>query len=128
MIRYFDTSAVARILIDEPGSLALRALLHRWTSDTLLSSQLMATELHRLAGRVAIAPQIIHAAIGAFELVDVEREDFVQARTLGPALARTLDVVHVAVAVRVGAQCVATYDTGQIEVARTVGLAVVSPT
>lgn len=88
----------------------------------------MVTELHRLAGRVAIAPQIIHAAIGAFELVDVEREDFVQARTLGPALARTLDVVHVAIAVRVGARCVVTYDTRQMEIARTVGLAVVSPT
>lgn len=127
MIRYFDTSAVAKILIDEPGSLALRALLPGWASDALLSSQLMTTELHRLAGRVAIAPQIIHAAIGAFELVDVEREDFVQARTLGPALARTLDVVHVAIALRVGAQCVVTYDTRQMEVARTVGLAVVSP-
>jgi uncharacterized protein len=84
----------------------------------------MAAELRRLSG-VSHRPS---TAVGAFELVDVEREDFVQARTLGPALAGTLDVVHVAVAVRVGAQCVVTYDTRQVEVARTVGLAVVSPT
>lgn len=127
MIRYFDTSAVAKILLDEQHSRRLRSAVPDWQADTLLSSQLMATELHRLAVRAPIPPQTVEMAIAAFQIVDVEREDFVLARTMGPAAARTLDVVHVAVAIRVGAKCIVTYDDRQSEVARSVGLAVVSP-
>ena len=127
MIRYLDTSAVAKVILDERHTPALRAALRAWSADDLVSSQLMATELHRLATRLGIAPAVAATTVSAFEVIDVEREDFVAARLLAPASVRTLDVLHVAVAARIEADVIVTYDQRQAEVAAAAGLAVAAP-
>lgn len=127
MIRYLDTSAVAKVILAERHTPALRAALRAWSADDLVSSQLMATELHRLAARLGIPPEAAATAVSTFELIDVEREDFIAARSMSPPSARTLDVVHVAVAARVGADVIVTYDQRQAEVAAAAGLEVVAP-
>lgn len=128
MIRYLDTSAAAKIFVAEEYTAALRSAARTWTKDDLVASQLMATELHRLAARLGIPAGTADQVLDAVELIDVDREDFVAARSLGPAGARTLDVLHVAVATRIGADELVTYDLRQAEVARGVGLVVTGPT
>lgn len=127
MIRYLDTSAVAKVVLAERHTPALRGALRAWSADDLISSQLMATELLRLAARLGIPPAVAATAASTFELIDVEREDFIAARSMAPPLARTLDVLHVAVAARVGADVIVTYDQRQAEVASAAGLEVAAP-
>lgn len=127
MIRYLDTSAVAKVLLDEDHHAAMRRALPSWADDDLLSSQLMATELHRLAARIGLARQLVDLAVGAFELVDLDRGDFLAARHMSPSGARTLDALHVAVAARIGADSFVTYDRRQADAAELLGLAVLTP-
>jgi predicted nucleic acid-binding protein len=127
VIRYLETSAVAKVIMNEQHTPALRAALLDWSADELVSSQLMATELHRLAARLGVPPTAATAVVSAVEVIDVEREDFIAARRMAPRSARALDVLHVAVAARVGADVIVTYDERQAEVAQSVGLAVVTP-
>ncbi|MCU0278880.1 MAG: type II toxin-antitoxin system VapC family toxin [Candidatus Nanopelagicales bacterium] len=128
MIRYLDTSAAAKIFVAEEHTAALRSAVRTWAKDDLVASQLMAMELHRLAARLGIPAGTADQVLDAVELIDVDREDFVAARSLGLAGARTLDVLHVAVATRMGADELVTYDLRQAEVARGVGLVVTGPT
>lgn len=121
MIRYFDTSAVAKVLNDGQNGAARRAAFLAW-GRTWLSSQLAASELHRLAGVWPLRFRPSIRRLGPLNS-SMSSERTSSERTLGPALARTFDVVHVAMA----AQCVVTYNTRQMEVARSVKLAVVSP-
>ena len=91
MIRYLDTSAIAKVVLDERHTQALRTALSSWSADELVSSQLMATELHRVMTRLAV-PQAA-AAASAFELIELELEDFVVARDpllRGPSTCYTL--------------------------------------
>lgn len=127
MIHFFDTSAIAKVILDERESAALRAQLRRWSGDSLVSSQLMATELHRLARRLGVPPETVNVVISMVDLVDMERDDFVTARTLNPSQARTLDVLHVAVASRLSVDTFVTYDERQAEAATAQGLVVSSP-
>lgn len=127
MIRYLDTSAVAKVILDEEHTAAMRAALRTWSEDEIVSSQLMATELHRMAARLGVPASLATAVVSAFELIDVERDDWITGRQMEPQIARTLDVVHVAVAARIGAGVMVTYDRRQAEVARTAGLAVLAP-
>lgn len=127
MIRYLDTSAAAKFLVDEPETAALRSAAREWVGDDLVAAQLMATELHRLAARVGLPGSLVDAALDAVELVDVEREDFLVARTFEPRSARTLDALHVAVAARIGADLLVTYDLRQADLARALGLEVDVP-
>lgn len=87
----------------------------------------MATELHRLATRLEVPLAAAATAVSTLEVIDVEREDFIAAGLMAPPLARALDVLHVAVAVRVGADVFVTYDQRQAEVAESAGIAVVAP-
>lgn len=87
----------------------------------------MAIELHRLAARLGVPGEAATAVVSTLELIDVEREDFIAARHLVPGSACTLDVLHVAVAARVAADQVVTYDRRQAEVAQAAGLVVASP-
>jgi hypothetical protein len=51
---YLDTSALGRVLLAEPGALAIRAALAGY--DAWWSSALLGVELRRLAARSGSAP------------------------------------------------------------------------
>ena len=84
MIRYLDTSAIAKVVLDERHTQALRTALSSWSADELVSSQLMATELHRVMTRLAV-PQAA-AAASAFELIELELGGLCGGRDLAPLL------------------------------------------
>lgn len=123
---YVDTSAAMKLLVDEPETSALR----EWWSEadsTLVASWLLHTELHCAAGRhpSAVRPDAIAALLGALTLIDVSRGDLLSAGTHTPL--RSNDAIHLACALRIGADQLVTYDQELARSATAAGLRVLSP-
>lgn len=124
---YLDTSAAMKLLVDEAES---EALLREITSpgDTrLVASWLLHTELHCAAGR---HPEHLNAAslalvLDTVDLVDISRGDMIAAGTHAPL--RSNDAIHLAVAIRVGADAVITYNAEFALAASEAGLRVLAP-
>ena len=125
MIRYLDTSAIAKSGPSTNGTRkALRTALSSWSADELVSSQLMATELHRVSD--AARRSAGRSGRLSIRIDRTGAEDFVVAG-LGARYCEDLDVLHVAVALRIGADVIVTYDRRQAEVADAAGLEVLAP-
>ena len=124
---YLDTSALAKLVIDEPGSGELRSLLG---DHQLVSSSIAQVELIRAARRVG-TPQHVRVAAQVLQTVSLVRtEGWVLARaaTLDPPELRSLDAIHLATALRVRTELTfLTYDRQLGQAARDLGLPVVSP-
>ncbi len=75
MILYIETSAAAKLLIDEPASSRLAARLDDAvdSDDALLSTMLLETELRRLAVRVDLAQTAVTRLRERFDLVETDR-------------------------------------------------------
>ncbi|MBV9144258.1 MAG: PIN domain-containing protein [Pseudonocardiales bacterium] len=129
MILYIETSAAAKLLVEEPASTRLAARLDTAVDqgDALLSSMLLETELRRLALRVELAQTAVTHLLEHFDLVETDRSLYREAGLLpGPHL-RSLDALHLAAALRVGADVMVTYDRRQTDAADAAGLPVVAP-
>jgi hypothetical protein len=126
---YTDTSAAAKLLVDESESAALGAYLDGLVSDgvPLVSSFLLETELRRLAVRHRLNQAVVSDVLDRFDLFEPDRAIFVEAGLLPGAGLRILDALHIVVAVRLEADVLVTYDVRQAESARLVGLRVVAP-
>ncbi|WP_022885511.1 type II toxin-antitoxin system VapC family toxin [Glaciibacter superstes] len=131
MIIYLDTSAVGKLIVEEAESTALAGYLDERAADDetiIASSSLLETELRRLADRVRISQVVVTEVLRRFTLVDMERGVFREAGLILPGSSlRSLDALHIAVAVRTAADEFVTYDLRQAEAARSVGLTVVNP-
>ncbi len=129
MTAYADTSAAAKLLVDESESAALGAYLDGLVSDgvPLVSSLLLETELRRLAVRHRLNQAAVSDVLDRFDLFEPDRAIFVEAGLLPGAGLRSLDALHIVVAVRLEADVLVTYDVRQAESARLVGLRVVAP-
>ncbi|MGH9091191.1 MAG: type II toxin-antitoxin system VapC family toxin [Acidimicrobiales bacterium] len=131
MILYLDTSAAVKLLVDERGSAALADRLEagrRSGDDVLVSSLLLHTELHCASNRRPedLPRDAVAAVLSTVALVDVERGDLTTAPLL-PGRLRSADAVHLATALRVGAQAMAVYD-GQLRSAVEVaGIGILDP-
>lgn len=126
---YVDTSAAAKLLIEERESDALVAFLERAVvgGDDIGSSRLLETELRRLGIRLAVPQEHVTLVLERLDLLLPDDEVFRTAGLLpGPAL-RSLDALHVASALRWGADTMVTYDERQELAARGVGLEAVAP-
>jgi predicted nucleic acid-binding protein len=126
---YVETSAAAKLLVDEAESTALAAVLDKLADDEirLVSSMLLETELRRLAVRHELSQADVTELLDRFELFELDRAVYVSAGLLpGPHL-RSLDALHIAVALRVGAESMIAYDIQQANSARAVGLRVLAP-
>lgn len=77
----------------------------------LVSSLLLHTELHCAANRrpEQVPPGTVADVLSTVALVDVERSDLTTAPLL-PGRLRSSDAIHLATALRVGAQEMAVYD------------------
>jgi predicted nucleic acid-binding protein len=126
---YLDTSAAAKLLVQESESDALTAFLERAVEggDAVGSSRLLETELRRLALRIAIPQEHVTLVLERLDLLVPDDEVFRTAGLLPGTALRSLDALHVAAALRWGADAVATYDERQALAARAVGLEVVAP-
>lgn len=93
---YVDTSALARILLGEPGAAEVYAELERW--DQHIASRLLRIELRRLSmrrGLLAAADQML----GGLSLVPVSDAILATAETAGPESVATLDAIHLVTAI-----------------------------
>ncbi len=129
MICYLDTSAAMKLLVEESESAALVAYLQSTDDERqLAASWLLHTELHCAANRHPADVDLASAGLvlDTVSLIDLTRGDLLTAGTL-PGRLRSNDAVHLAVALRVGADELITYDTELATAARAAGVAVVQP-
>lgn len=131
MIVYVDTSAVGKLLLEEPESPALARYLDDVSADddaVLVSSALLETELRRLADRTAVSQLAVTEVLRRITLLDIERGSFREAGLILPGSSlRSLDALHLAVAVSVATDEFITYDHRQAESAQSLGLTLVQP-
>jgi predicted nucleic acid-binding protein len=72
--RYLDTSAAAKLLVEEDESDALVAYLDRTVDgQDLISSALLETELRRLAIRIRLDQLVVTELLARIDLVDPPR-------------------------------------------------------
>ena len=130
MVIYVDTSAAIKTIVEEPESAALTAEMAAAldAGDVLVSSWLLHTELHCAAARhprnVPLASVV--TVLGVLGLADLSRSDLVTAGGLAGGL-RSHDAIHLAVAIRVGAHAMATYDPELANAAVAVGMTLLQP-
>ena len=130
MISYLDTSAVMKLLVEEAESEALTTnLLSSNQQDrSVVASWLLHTELHCAANRHPddIDQASVAAVLDALTLIDLTRGDLLTAGAL-PGRLRSNDALHLAAALRVGADEMITYDAELGAAAAAAGLAVAQP-
>jgi predicted nucleic acid-binding protein len=131
---YADTSALVKLVRDEPESHALRAFL---TDGDLVSCELVLAEVPRAIRRaVALDPRLdLDVLIArAGELVDavalspLDRAVLLTAGAFAEPALRALDAIHIAAAVDLAPlDGFLSYDERQAAAARLAGLRTVSP-
>lgn len=126
-IAYLDTSAAMKLVLDEAQSEALAEELASNEDRRLVSSWLLHAEMHCAAGRHPedVDLDAVQAVLEAVNLVDLTRGDMLAAGTHAPL--RSNDAIHLAVALRIGADEIFTYDAELGKRARSTGLAVIAP-
>lgn len=131
MICYLDTSAAMMLLVEETESAALTGFLldDPGSGDrSVIASWLLHTELHCASNRhpSVIDIDAVGTVLDTVSLIDLTRGDLLTAGAL-PGRLRFADAVHLAVALRVGADEMLTYDAELAAAATAAGLAVAAP-
>ncbi|HEY4277452.1 MAG TPA: PIN domain-containing protein [Conexibacter sp.] len=126
---YLDTSALGRVVLDEPDAEAIGAAMTAF--DAFISSRLLRIELHRLGLRAGIPREEIEAWLAGVALVPMDDTTLSAAQAVTPASVATLDAIHLATALQLAAErhitSIMTFDARLAEGAREHGLAVVAP-
>lgn len=125
-IVYVDTSAFGALLIDQPESGALLDWLDK-TAARLVSSDLLETELRRLAVREGLDQADVSQLLDGVSLAALDRAVYRGAGFLPMPYLRTLDALHLEAAIRLDATGILTFDRRLLEAARSTGLDVISP-
>jgi predicted nucleic acid-binding protein len=125
---YLDTSAFVKLVVVEPESAALARYLRQWqlrASSTLLCAEALRAVGRRGQAHLAGARRLF----GGLHLVTMDEALLERAGELQPTALRTLDAVHVATALALGADLgvFVTYDDRLAEAARAQGLVVTCP-
>ncbi len=124
---YLDTSAAAKLVVDEAESEALARRLDDEKPD-LAACFLLETELRRFAQRVPGAAQAaVSDVLDGVDLYEVPQSLFREAGLLAGADLRSLDAIHLAAALRIGVDALLAYDHRMVAAARELGLSVVRP-
>jgi uncharacterized protein len=126
-LTYIDSSALVKAVLREPESDDL--LRHfRQTRPSLIASSLLKVETTRAIRQVEPTKGLaeLNSALEEIVLVAVTETILRRAANLEPAL-RSLDAVHLATALDVGAEAMIVYDRRLADAARGYGLTVLSP-
>jgi len=122
---YLDTSAAAKLLVEEAESEALARMLDDdWEP---VATHLLETELRRFAHRHGIAQGAVSAILDRVAIHDLPASVYREAGLLPGASLRSLDALHLIGAIRTGSDAVITYDDRLAAAAADVGLAVAAP-
>lgn len=129
MAHYLDTSALVKLVVAEQESEALLS----WINDTetdWVSSDLARTELIRAVRRV-VPERAVRAreVLESVTLIEVTTQTVEEAARIDPALVRSLDALHLAVALDLGddLDALVTYDDRLAEAAALNGVATIAP-
>lgn len=129
MLVYADTSALAKLVVEEPESHALVEWLHE-TQAQLVTSWLTHVELRRVIARRAPwrAPDVTDV-LNACQTLALEMETFDSAARMQPTELRSLDAIHLAAALRLGSDLAGmlVYDARLADAARTAGIRPLAP-
>lgn len=127
---YLDTSALGRLVLDEPDAPAIGAALAE--VGPVVASRLLAVELHRLGARTGVAAEEIDRWLSGVALVPLDDATLAAAQSVPPATVATLDAIHLATALGLAAdghvETLMTYDARLAAGAREHGLRVSAPT
>lgn len=128
MATYVDSSAIVKLAVREPESLALRRYLRR--RQPLVSSALARTEVLRAllpAGGEAVTRGRI--VLQRIVLVRVNDRILNAAGVLHPPELRSLDAIHLATAQELGDElrALVTYDDRMVTAAKQLGCKIVQP-
>lgn len=129
MAVYADTSGLAKLVVAEPETAALRAWIAS-EEPVLVASDLVRTELMRAARRTAPDRAVaVRSVLDAITLLKLSSATFETAGRLEPAGMRSLDALHLASALELGDDLdgFLTYDDRLAEAARAQGMTVVAP-
>lgn len=123
---YVDTSALLKRVFVEDASADVRAILRdRITSGAVVaSSELAWVEVARalLRAEVRDVQSQLSAACAGIARQPLTSAVFSRARIIGPATMRSLDAIHLAAAISLGAAEMLTFDRRLAEAAESVGL------
>lgn len=126
---YLDTSALGRVVLDEPDAAAIGVALDGF--EAVVSSRLLGIELHRLGLRAGIAREEVETWLAAVALVPIDDAIVAAAEAVPPASVATLDAIHLATALQLAAEghvaSVMTFDARLAEGAREHGLKTIAP-
>ena len=129
MLVYADTSALVKLVLAEPESASLQAWI-REHEARLITCELARTELMRAVRRSSprAAPDV-RALFERVAILKLDSSAYVEAGLVAPVELRTLDAVHLAAALLIGAQLdgMLCYDTRLGEAAVHAGIRVFSP-
>ncbi len=118
-----------KLVVEEPESSALRRFVES-NRPRLATSELVIVELLRAVRVAAAGADGLRRAreeLDATELLDIDRPLLELAVSWTSAQVRSLDAIHLASALRVGAREMLVYDRRLAEAAAAVGLEVLSP-
>ncbi|WP_298347410.1 type II toxin-antitoxin system VapC family toxin [Ferrimicrobium sp.] len=130
MAFYLDTSAAAKLVMVEPDSPAMA----RWAAvheSQVIASDLLRTELLRATRRAAPdRVQRARSVLDALTLLSLTSATFERAAILDPHELRSLDALHIAVALELGDELdgIVTYDERMAAAASSYGIGVIMPT
>jgi predicted nucleic acid-binding protein len=124
---YADSSALVKLLLDEPERPALESYLRR--RPRLWSSGLAKVEVTRAAvvANPVMGPEEADRLLKACELVDVDDWILDHAKKLVDPSLRALDAIHLASALLVGPDELIAYDRRLLRAAERAGLNTASP-
>lgn len=129
MAHYLDTSALVKLVVAELETDALIAWLNETNSDWV-SSDLTRTELMRAVRRTT-PERVVRAreVLDSITLLNVTTQIYEEAARIDPPALRTLDSLHLAVALDLGddLESIVTYDDRLAEAATANGLLITTP-
>jgi uncharacterized protein len=110
---YLDSSAIVKLVVPEPESVALFEWLADWPDR--ISSAIARVEVLRALRRLGAAESARRRALdvlGHLAVMPIDRSILDAASALGPSDLRSLDAIHLATALSVGADLggLVTYD------------------
>lgn len=124
---YLDTSAALKLLVDEAESPALAEAI-RDSAAVLVSTTLLETEMRRAAQRIAELSQgAVTGFLRGVDVYEIPPAIFTQAGLLPGSSLRSLDALHLAAAITLEVDAIATYDERLAEAADASGIPVIRP-
>ena len=128
MLVYLDSSAIVKLAVHEPESVALRRYLRR--RSPLVASSLARTEVARALLPLGLAAvRAGQEVLARIDLIRVNDRILAAAGSLLPVELRSLDAIHLATAQQLGDELarIVTYDERMATAAAAMGWSVAAP-